>query len=106
MIKDFEERVVAYENGEESFMALSDYDILGEEMALITALGDQLTLYSTILSDNAAYKKGERVGIPIDTLWGLGQVIKKLIDEVQTKVDVIDKKFDLCVKEEYKRDRV
>ena len=97
MIKDFEEQLELYKKGEEKYLALSDYHILGEELAIIKAFADQLTLYCTIAPYDSKNKRTDHIQMPTDTLWGVGQAIIRLIDELQTKLLMLDEQFNLEV---------
>lgn len=96
-MKEFRELVEAFEKGEDDF-ALSDYFILGEEADLIKALGEQLTLYTYLISDNGCYKKGMNVQIPLDALWGLGKMIIRVGEQMDEKIETLDKMFSFEVR--------
>lgn len=102
MTKEFEERLETIEKEEELYMALGDYDILGEELALIKAMGDQLTLYSDIISLNDSYKKGMHIQVSIDALWGLGKVIIKLVEQMNDKINILDERYDFKIRKKIK----
>ncbi|MDH3975705.1 MAG: hypothetical protein OEV42_15615 [Deltaproteobacteria bacterium] len=103
MMKYFKKRVAAHEKGEQDFILLSDYDVLGEDLAIIAAICDQFTLYTHILTYHPNPKEHQRIDIAISTLWGLGQGIINMIEELQAKCEVLDEKFHLRIKEEYKK---
>jgi len=89
-----------YKKGEEKYLALSDYHILGEELAIIKAFADQLTLYCAIVPYDRENKRTDHIEMPTDTLWGVGQAIIRLIEELQTKLMILDKGFILRMREE------
>ncbi|MDH3975583.1 MAG: hypothetical protein OEV42_14995 [Deltaproteobacteria bacterium] len=98
-MKEFKELVEIFEKGEND-LALGDYLILGEESALIKAMGEQLALYTYLISDNGCYKKGMHVQIPLDALWGLGRMIIKIGEEMDEKINILDERFLLKIREE------
>jgi len=100
MIKDFEEQLELYKKGKEKYLALSDYHVLGEELAIIKAFADQLTLYCAIVPYDPENKRTDHIEMPTDTLWGVGQAIIRLIEELQTKLIILDEQFNLEVREE------
>jgi len=100
MIKDFEKRIELFEKEKGAFILLSDYELLGEELAIIKALAEQMTLYSTIQINKPDHPEKEYLQIPIDTLWGFGQGIIRLIEKLQAKTQILDERFSLKSREE------
>lgn len=102
-MKHFMERMEDFEKGADKLVGLSDYDVLGTDLAIISAICDQLTLYNTLLTYHPNPKEHHSIDIPIDTLWGLGQGILNIVEEIQEKIRMIDEKFDITLKEKYKK---
>lgn len=98
MTKEFQERLEGFTKDEELFLALSDYDILGEELALIKAMGEQLKLYSDIISHNGSYKEGMHIQVSLNALWGLGTMITKVSEQMKGKINVLDERYDVKVR--------
>ncbi|MDH3974568.1 MAG: hypothetical protein OEV42_09860 [Deltaproteobacteria bacterium] len=95
MIKEFEKRIEHYEKGKDKFLLLSDYEVLGEELAIIKALAEQLTLYSTIQTCKPNRNERENLLIPVDTLWGFGQGMIRLVEKLEGKIQILDERFFL-----------
>ncbi|MDH3976305.1 MAG: hypothetical protein OEV42_18725 [Deltaproteobacteria bacterium] len=98
-MKEFKEILEEFEKGESAF-DLTDYFILGEDLSIIKALGEQLTLYSDITGQNGPYHKGMNIEISIDALSGLGKAIIKIAELINKKIEIIDKRFPLKSREE------
>ncbi len=92
MKEKFEARLKAVKRGEEATFSLSDYDVLGEELAIIRALADQLTLYADMTPPGG---KKEIIRVKVDTLWGLGQAIKNLAEKLEGRIKALDATFAL-----------
>ena len=97
MAGEFEARLESVKKGGGVPIALSDYDVLGEELAIVRALADQLTLFAEVARPG---QKNEIIGVRVDTLWGIGQAIKNLSGQVEDKIRMLDKAFTLTAREE------
>ena len=91
MTKEFDEILEAFEKGGNKF-GLSDYCILGEDLTIIKALGEQLTIYTDIISHNDHYHKGMYIEISIDALSGLGKAIMRIAEQMDDKIDLLDER--------------
>ncbi|MDH3975096.1 MAG: hypothetical protein OEV42_12520 [Deltaproteobacteria bacterium] len=97
MVKEFQQLLKTIEKGERSPFALSDFDVLGEDLFLIKTIGDQLMLYTDVINECGAGRKDIYIHISLDTLWGMGQMLKRLTEQIDEKIDVLDHKFDLLM---------
>ena len=98
-MKEFKKILDEFEKGAVA-IDLTDYFILGEDLSIIKALGEQLTLYSDITDQNGSYHKGMNIEISIDALSGLGKAIIKIAELINKKIEIIDKRFPLKSREE------
>ena len=102
MTEELEELIEDLKKDKTSFFALSDFNVLGEDIFIIKSIGDQLTLYTNIIgSCNCncdTNKKDVHIQISSDTLWGIGQMIWNLTKQLEKKMKMIDDNFDMVVR--------
>lgn len=91
MSNEFNKILEAFDK-RESFFALSDYFILGEELTIIKALGAQLSIYNDLLLHNNHSQKDMKIEIPIHVLSGLGKAIMRIAAQMDDKINLLEKR--------------
>ena len=97
MDKELQQLMKEMKKGEKSPFALSDFCALGEDLFLIKTIGDQLMLYTDIISECDAGKKEIFIPMSSETLWGIGQMLKNLTGKIDETIAFLDHNFDLIM---------